>query len=160
MPASLKHNDDLTDTQWSKMHIFLQHDPNARLGKGVRLAETRAFIDGIRWIDRTRKPWREMPDNYGNWNSVYRRFKRWCQRGVWGRMRAYFAHDLEMQQALISETLCQEHGELKVTDQDNRPMPIPRPTPGRRAQNWPHILLNWNFHARRLGRGLASNSAR
>jgi transposase len=39
--------------------------------------------DGILWVLRTGAPWRDMPERYGNWNSVFVRFTRWSKLGVW-----------------------------------------------------------------------------
>ena len=41
------------------------------------------MVNGILWRLRTGAPWRDLPERYGNWNSVYRRFRRWSASGVW-----------------------------------------------------------------------------
>jgi transposase len=40
-------------------------------------------LDGTLWICRTGAPWRDLPERFGNWNSVWRQFRRWCESGVW-----------------------------------------------------------------------------
>jgi transposase len=48
--------------------------------QGGRLPSNhRRVLDGIFWILRTGSPWRDLPDEFGRWNSVWRQFRRWCE---------------------------------------------------------------------------------
>ncbi len=51
--------------------------------RGPEIEGKRRIVNGILWVLRTGAPWRDMPDRYGNWNSVYVRFSRWSKLGVW-----------------------------------------------------------------------------
>jgi len=44
------------------------------------------MVNGILWILRTGAPWRDLPERYGSWNSVYSRFRRWKKAGIWDRV--------------------------------------------------------------------------
>jgi putative transposase len=44
------------------------------------------FVEGVLWIVRTGSPWRDLPETFGDWNSVFRRFSRWSVKGVWWRI--------------------------------------------------------------------------
>lgn len=46
----------------------------------------RLVLDGVFWIARTGAPWRDLPDHFGNWNSVYQQFRRWSVSGLWDTM--------------------------------------------------------------------------
>jgi transposase len=46
-------------------------------------ANHRRVLDGILWICRAGAPWRDLPEAFGNWNSIWRQFRRWCESGVW-----------------------------------------------------------------------------
>ena len=51
--------------------------------RGPAIANKRRTVNGILWVLRTGAPWRDMPEQYGNWNSVFVRFTRWSKLGVW-----------------------------------------------------------------------------
>jgi len=52
-------------------------------GRGRPPEDNRNIINGILWRLRCGTPWRDVPEKYGNWNSIYRRFRRWSGSGVW-----------------------------------------------------------------------------
>ena len=70
----------LEDTQWTKIREFLKSDPHAYIGNGE---ECRHFVEGVLWMSRSGSQWRLLPVEYGKWNSVYKRFARWCDQGIW-----------------------------------------------------------------------------
>jgi putative transposase len=51
--------------------------------KGSTRRNNRMFVEGVLWIVRTGSPWRDLPKAFGDWNSVFRRFRRWSIKGVW-----------------------------------------------------------------------------
>ena len=70
---------DLTDLEW---HILNSLLPD-RGDRGPPISDKRRMVNGILWVLRTGAPWRDMPERYGNWNSVFVRFTRWSKIGVW-----------------------------------------------------------------------------
>lgn len=71
---------DLTDGEWAIIGSLL---PPER-GRWARPAgDNRLFLNGMLNVLRTGCPWREMHERYGKWNSVYVRFRRWSEQGVW-----------------------------------------------------------------------------
>lgn len=97
----------LDDRQWSKIRDYLRTDPHAYIGKDEE--ECRRFVEGVLWITRSGAQWRLLPAAYGKWNTVYKRFGRWCDQGVWERMLGYFADDPDMEQGLIDSTIVRAH---------------------------------------------------
>jgi transposase len=71
---------DLTATEWRDVKELLA---TARSRRGRPPENTRAVINGIIWRLRTGRPWRDVPGRYGDWNKIYRRFRRWCESGIW-----------------------------------------------------------------------------
>lgn len=54
--------------------------------RGSSGRDNRMFVEAVLWIVRTGSPWRDLPDAFGDWNSVFRRFSRWSHKGVWWRI--------------------------------------------------------------------------
>ncbi len=75
---------DLTDAEWERLRPFLPVS-NGRCG---RWRDHRQVINGILWKLRTGAPWRDLPERYGPWPTVYTRFRRWTLAGVWERIFA------------------------------------------------------------------------
>ncbi|AKQ41596.1 transposase [Aurantiacibacter atlanticus] len=76
---------DLTDAEWELIGPLL---PSER-GRWARPAQdNRRFLDGMLHVLRVGCPWRDMHERYGKWNSVYVRFRRWAEQGVWDALLA------------------------------------------------------------------------
>jgi len=82
MEASLAR-DLMTDEEWAFFEHFIlaNRAPNGRKPTNHRLV-----LDGIFWIARTGSPWRDVPEEFGKWSSVYRQFRRWRLAGPWEEM--------------------------------------------------------------------------
>jgi transposase len=74
---------DLTDAQWALIQPLLP--VGAKSGRPPKWTK-RQLIDGIRWRVRTGAPWRDVPDRYGPWQTVYGLFRRWQRNGVWDQL--------------------------------------------------------------------------
>ena len=96
----------LTDEQWTRMRECLRKDARAYVGNEP---ECREFVEAVLWMDRSGAQWRLLPDKYGNWNSIYKRFARWCDNGVWERMFAYFAADPDMENGMVDSPIVRAH---------------------------------------------------
>ena len=96
----------LTNEQWIKIRDYLKTDPNAYVGDE---AKCRRFLEAIKWINRSGSQWRLLPEAFGNWNSVYKRFARWCKSGVWERLLAHFAQDADLETLIVDSTIVRTH---------------------------------------------------
>jgi transposase len=74
---------ELTDEQWERIKPLL---PPQKPSTGRPAIDHRRILNGILWILKTGAPWRDMPERYGSWRTVYSRFYRWSKNGVWERI--------------------------------------------------------------------------
>lgn len=75
---------DLTEAEWRVLKGLLPVEREAgKRGRGRPPEDNRNIINGILWRLRCGTAWRDVPEKYGNWNSIYRRFRRWSASGVW-----------------------------------------------------------------------------
>jgi len=79
---------DLTDAEWGLVGPML---PPERGRRGKPALGNRAVLDGILWRAREGARWRSIPERYGKWNTVWRRFARWRDLGVFEALLAAFA---------------------------------------------------------------------
>lgn len=76
---------DLTDEEWDVIAGLL---PSERGRKSRPAHDNRRFLNGMLHVLRVGCPWRDMHERYGLWNSVYVRFRRWAEQGVWDAILA------------------------------------------------------------------------
>ncbi|MFD4609729.1 IS5 family transposase [Streptomyces sp. NPDC058440] len=74
---------DLTNAQWAKLEPLL---PVGKKPGRPPVHTKRQLIDGIRWRTRAGAPWRDVPERYGPWETVYGLFRRWQRDGTWHRI--------------------------------------------------------------------------
>ena len=83
----MPHRHELTDAEWARLHPRLHPRlPACQAGKPRQ--DDRRILNGILWKLATGAPWRDLPERYGPWQTVYTRFRRWTQAGVWDRLLA------------------------------------------------------------------------
>ncbi len=92
--------------QWAKILQFLRDCPDVYVGDA---AECQRFVEGVLWMDRSGAQWRLLPAEYGNWNTIYKRFARWCDRGVWERMHQHFSTEPDLEYLVIDSTVVRAH---------------------------------------------------
>lgn len=73
----------LTDEQWTIVEPDVPKK-SARVGRPPE--DPREMLDGILWILRTGAPWRDLPERFGPWKTVYDYFSNWRKRGVFDRI--------------------------------------------------------------------------
>jgi putative transposase len=96
----------LRDEQWARIERLCVGKESDAGGRGEN---NRLFVEGVLWIARTGSPWRDLPAAFGNWNSVWRRFDRWSQSGVWHRIFAALSDDPDFEYLIIDSTIVRAH---------------------------------------------------
>jgi transposase len=97
---------NLRDDQWDRIAHLLPGKPGDR---GRTAADNRLFVEAVLWIARSGAPWRDLPKEFGSWNSVYQRFARWQKSGVWDRVFAELAEDSDFEEVFIDSTVIRVH---------------------------------------------------
>ena len=114
----------LNDGQWTRISGLIIGRPDQRGSTG---RDNRMFVEGVLWIVRTGSPWRDLPEVFGEWNSVFRRFSRWSQKGIWQRVFEALSDDPDFEYLIIDSTIIRAHqhasgakGGLKIRLSDAR----------------------------------------
>ncbi|MBW6494561.1 MAG: IS5 family transposase [Burkholderiaceae bacterium] len=96
----------ITDRQWGKIepHCLGKKSDPGRTGGDARL-----FLEAVFWIARTGAQWRDLPGEFGKWNSVYRRFRDWGIAGVFERIFNALSEEPDMEMAMIDGTIVKVH---------------------------------------------------
>ena len=76
---------ELTEAEWGRLAPLL---PPQRPARGRPAEDHRRILNAILWKIRTGAPWRDVPERYGSWATVYSRFRRWRLAGVWDQVFA------------------------------------------------------------------------
>jgi len=98
---------EVSDEEWERiMDIF----PPERTGKpGRPSGNNRTALNGILWIARSGAPWRDLPDRYGSWSTLYDRFARWTETGVIEKVFETLTVDADMQDLSMDSTVVRAH---------------------------------------------------
>lgn len=95
---------ELTDRQWDAIKERLPCQP----GYKGKQADNRLFINAVMYVAKCGIPWRDLPERFGNWNSVYVRFRRWAKAGTWQHLFEVLA-DKDVKTLLIDSTAVRVH---------------------------------------------------
>jgi transposase len=88
------HRYELSDRRWARIAPFLSPRPRPdRVGRPP--CDHRAILNGILWILHTGAPWRDLPERYGRWETVFARFNRWRRDGTWSRIATALLDELD-----------------------------------------------------------------
>lgn len=114
----------VSDAVWEKIAPLL---PGKVTDRGVTARDNRLFVEAVLWRVRTGLPWRDLPDEFGRWNSVFQRFRRWVRASVFERIFECLSGEPDFEYALIDGTIVTAHqkasgakGGLKIKPSDAR----------------------------------------
>ncbi len=96
----------LTDAQWSRIepHCLGKASDPGRTG-----GDARRFIEAVLWIARTGSPWRDLPEVFGKWNTVFKRFRHWVKADVFKRIFDALSGDPDLEFAMVDGTIVKVH---------------------------------------------------
>lgn len=97
---------EVNDRCWSHILTFLRQQEHIYIGDESRC---RVFISGVFWILRSGAQWRLLPVEYGRWNTVYKRFRRWSDQGIWEKLHEFMLSSPDTESYLIDATIVRAH---------------------------------------------------
>ncbi len=114
----------LSDAQWDRIKELV---PGKESDRGVTGRDNQLFVEAVLWVARTDAPWRDLPTDFGNLNSVWKRFWRWSKAGVWRSLFKALADDPDFEFVIIDATIVRAHqhaadvkGRLKIRPSGDR----------------------------------------
>lgn len=97
---------ELSEAQWRRIEGLL---PGKAGDPGRTGADNRLFVNGVLWVLRSGAHWHDLPERYGKWKTVHKRFTRWARAGVWERLFAALIRDPDNQYLMLDTTLVRAH---------------------------------------------------
>ena len=97
---------ELSHEQWDKIADLLP----GRIGtSGARAFDNRNFVNGVLWILRSGARWSDLPERYGKYKTVHKRFARWAHSGVWDKVFRILTRDRDNEYLMIDSTIVRAH---------------------------------------------------
>ena len=96
----------LRDDQWERLKDFV---PGGRKGKRGPRTNNRLFLDALLWMARSGGRWRDLPERFGGYQSVKRRYYRWIEMGVLDRVLAHLIREAGLEWLMIDSTIVHAH---------------------------------------------------
>ena len=98
------HRHELSDAQWKKIEELLPTRRGPRSKHGDR-----NFVNAVMWRVKTGAPWRDIPERYGSWKSIYNRFARWAALGHWERLFKELQIEVDEVGSLLDGSVVRAH---------------------------------------------------
>lgn len=113
---------EISDRDWERIKDRL---PPENTGEGRPSKSNRIILNGMLWRAKTGAPWRDLPERYGPWNTVYSRFRLWSQDDVFLKLFNSLTDDADMQDTSIDSTSCKAHQHAAGAKKGQK---MPKPT--------------------------------
>src|SRR5579859_4275094 len=97
----------LSDAQWRRLQHVL---PRRRGGPVSRLGD-RLFIEAVLYRAKTGMPWRDLPERFGPWKSIYNRFANWARQGHWAAIFKALQVELDDTGSIVDGSVVRAHQE-------------------------------------------------
>lgn len=99
---------ELTDDEWNKIADLLPPELTGKRGRPPA-KDNRTMFNAMVWIARSGAPWRDLPQRYDPWESVYSRFKKWIDDGILDNIFCVLSLDVELEEISIDAAIVKAH---------------------------------------------------
>ena len=96
----------LREDQWDRIKDALPGKPG---DPGRSGEDNRRFVEAVIWVGQNGGKWRCLPHEYGNWNTVFQRFRRWAKRGIWQMIFNELSLSADTEWVMIDSTIVRAH---------------------------------------------------
>jgi putative transposase len=97
---------ELTAAQWQTIAPIL---PGKKGDPGRTATNNCVFVNAVLWVLRSGAFWSDLPERYGNWKTVHKRFTRWAKRGIWEQIFEALTTDPKSEYVMIDSTIVRAH---------------------------------------------------
>ena len=101
---------ELTDEEWDQIKDLLPPEKTGKKGRPAK--ENRMMLNAIIWLARSGAPWRDLPERYGSWESVYSRFRKWIDDGIIDNIFRVLTLEAELEELSMDSTIVRAHQAL------------------------------------------------
>ena len=105
--SSNRRRYEISDEEWMRIKDLLTSEYTGKPGRPS--GDNRTALNGILWIARSGAPWRDLPERYGSWSTLYDKFKRWSDAGIFEKIFDMLGVDADMQDLSIDSTSIKAH---------------------------------------------------
>ncbi len=98
---------ELTDEERNRIAPLLPPENSGKQGRPQKCS--RAILKGIVWIARNGAPWRDLPERYGSWQTVYSRFRKWIEDGTLDNIFRVLSLEAELTELSIDASIVKAH---------------------------------------------------
>lgn len=102
----MAHRHEINDNDWERVKDLL---PPENTGEGRPSKPNRDMLNGMLYIAKTGVPWRDLPERFGPWKTVYSRFRLWSEDDVFTTIFEALTQDADLQDVSIDSTSCKAH---------------------------------------------------
>lgn len=99
---------ELSEAQWARIEPML---PGKASDPGRTAGDNRLFVNGVLWVLRSGARWSDLPERYGKYKTVHKRFSRWARAGVWERIFTLLARDRDNEYLMIDSSIVRAHAQ-------------------------------------------------
>ncbi len=96
-----RNRDELSDEQWSRVELFV---PGGRKGRRGPRSDNRRFVNALIWMARSGGRWRDLPERYGPYQTIKRRYYRWIENGVLDHLFEALAAEADLDWVVVDST--------------------------------------------------------
>ena len=113
---------ELTDQEWNRIKDLLPPEKSGKRGRPSK--DNRMILNAMLWIARSGAPWRDLPERYGPWETVYSRFRKWINDGILDNIFRVLGLDAELDELFMDSSIVQAHQHSAGAKKGGLPMKL------------------------------------